>query len=71
MSLTPFQRQQRPLCAARAPLAALVTGNDVSVRALAAEIRALEAENTALSKRVSIQDGLIRGLCSEIVALKK
>jgi len=49
----------------RIPLAPL-EGNDVAVRVLSAEVLALELQTVALSKRVKMQDSLIKGLCTEV-----
>lgn len=64
----PFERQLRPVlpppppsappaAARRAPLA------DVSLNVLRTEVKALEDENAALKKFVTLQDNVILGLC--------
>jgi len=54
-----------PSSAKRIPLAPL-ENDDVAVRVLSAEVRALELKTIALSKRVKLQDNLIKGLCNEV-----
>ena len=56
-----------PLPPARPPLAPL-SGNEVAIKTLANEVRALELKTTHLSKRVKIQDQLIRGFCAQELA---
>jgi hypothetical protein len=59
-----------PLPAVRRPLA-LLNDNDVAVRVLANEVRALELKTTQLTKRVKVQDQLIRGFCAQELARKE
>ena len=54
-----------PSSAKRIPLAPL-ENDDVAVRVLSAEVRALELKTIALGKRVKLQDNLIKGLCNEV-----
>lgn len=54
----------------RVPLAPL-NDNDVAVRTLANEVRALELKTTQLTKQVKVQDQLIRGFCAQELARKE
>ena len=51
----------------RTPLAPL-NDNDVAIKTLSAELRALERKTQQLDKRVKAQDQLIRGFCAQELA---
>ena len=54
----------------RRPLAAL-SSNDVAVRTLTQEVRALEIKTVHLTKRMQIQDQIIRGFCAQQLSQKQ
>ena len=54
----------------RPPLAPL-SGNDIAVRILKDEVRALERKTTLLSKQVNVQNHIIRGFCAQELTRKE
>ena len=77
--LLPFQRQQPPFSSSigpplpptRQPLVPLPQNDSVAIKTLVKEVRALELKSEHLTKRIKIQDQIIKGFCQQEVHRKE